>query len=348
MAQRVLVTGGTGLIGGEVILALARAGVRVTAVTRGGTQAIASQRLRDRLQKSQWFAPELLGQIEVLAGDTTLPGFGLTPPMEIPPDGIVHCAANTQFSDREEDDVWRTNVGGAEHLVAFARAHAPGARVVFVSTASVTTGPEGAVVNEDAAFQGYENAYTRSKRQAEAIVTASGLDTVILRPSIVLSRGIDDAAMARSILWAVPIMRELGEVPVNPDTHIDIVPVDYTAQCIADVALAPSVPHRLYHISAGRTSQSFRQLLDAVTAECPEFQGIAPVGRKPLSKRAMARLMRPLENYLPFMNADIRYGNDRLLGDFTGISMPALATSYVPSLVALISLADALTEMVRP
>lgn len=348
MTQRVLVTGGTGLIGGEVILALAKAGVRVTAVTRGASQAAASERLRSRLEKSHWFAPELLGQIEVLAGDTTLPGFGLTPPPAIPPDCIVHCAANTQFSDREEADVWRTNVGGAEHLIAFAREHAPKARVVFVSTASVVTGPEGAIVNEDAPFQGYENAYTRSKRRAEAIVSASGLDTVILRPAIVLSRGIDDAAMARSILWAVPIMRELGEVPVSPESHIDIVPVDYTAQCIADVAQAASLPHRIYHISAGTTSQSFKELLDAVAAECPEFQGIAPIGRKPVSKRAMARLMRPLENYLPFMNADIRYANDRLLGDFSGVGMPALATSYVPSLVALISLADALVEMVRP
>lgn len=348
MAQRVLVTGGTGLIGGEVILALARQGIEVDALVRGTTPAHAGQRLEQRLRKSHWFDPVLLSRIRVLPGDTTSPGFGIADGLIQPVDSIVHCAANTEFSDRQSEDVWRTNVSGAEMLVGFARAHAPSSRVIFVSTASVTTGPHGALVNEDAAFQGHENPYTLSKRAAEAVVRSSGLDTVILRPAIVLSRGIEDEALARSILWAVPIMREIGEVPVDPASHIDIVPVDYTAECIAAVVRSPSLKRRLYHISAGQTAESFREILAAIADECPEYRVISPIGTEHRARKGFGRLMRPLKNYLPFINADIRYANERLLEDFSGVGLPVLASSYVPTLVATISLAEALSEMFLP
>ena len=114
--------------------------------------------------------------------------------------------------------------------------------------ASVTTAPERTCIDEEAPYAGHANTYSRSKRRAEAIIRGSGLEIVIVRPSIVLSRGVRDRAMARSILWAVPIMGEVGEVPIDPDACVDLVPVDYVADAIAQLAVRPSLEHRLYHI----------------------------------------------------------------------------------------------------
>ena len=129
----------------------------------------------------------------------------------------------------------------------------------FVSTASVVTAPSGCIT-EEAPFAGHENPYTQSKREAEAIALASGLDIVIVRPSIVLSRGVDDRAMARSILWAMPIMIEVGEVPIDPHARVDLVPVDFVADAILHLAQKPQLAHRLYHVSAGSRSHSFTEI----------------------------------------------------------------------------------------
>jgi nucleoside-diphosphate-sugar epimerase len=230
-----------------------------------------------------------------------------------------------------------------------ARAHMRGARVVFVSTTSVATAPESACLSEDTPFAGYSNAYTRSKREAERIVREGDPDAIVVRPSIVLSRGVRDRVMARSILWAVPIMGELGDIPIDPDAHIDIVPVDFVASAIVDLALKPQLRHRVYHVSAGREAETFRGLREASIREHPKLDRIQLVGRHAIvSGRARERLLRPLTLYLPFINADVTYGNDRLLEELGSRAVPPRAASYVPALIGLISLREAFDEMYQP
>jgi nucleoside-diphosphate-sugar epimerase len=342
-----LVTGGTGLIGGEVILALARSGEAVRAVVRGESAAHARQRLIERLEKSDSYSPHLLPLIDAVAGDTAQPMFGLKEAVLTGVHRVVHAAANTQFSRRQDEQVWNTNVSGARHLVDVGRTLPRGSRILFISTASVTTAPERTCIDEEAPFAGHANTYSRSKRQAEAIVRNSGLDIVTVRPSIVLSRGVRDRAMARSILWAVPIMGEIGEVPVDPDACVDLVPVDYVADAIVRLAIRPTLEHRLYHVSAGRDARTFGELREAVIARHPELECIQPVGRsRCVSDRARARLLRPLNAYLPFINAGVRYANDRFVSE-SGAAAPS-ALTYVPELVGLITLREALDEMYQP
>ena len=344
-----LVTGGTGLIGGEVILALARNGEPVRALVRGTSAVHAQERLIERLEKSEGYCRNLLPLIDAVAGDTAQPMFGLPPAALTGVQRIVHGAANTQFSKGQDEQVWRTNVSGARNLVDVARGLPTQARILFISTASVTTAPERSCIDEGAPFAGHANTYSRSKRKAEAIVRNSGLEVVIVRPSIVLSRGVRDRAMARSILWAVPIMGELGEIPVDPDAYVDLVPVDYVADAVAQLAIRPSLHHRLYHVSAGRGARTFGELREAVIARHPELERIRPVGRgRCVSGRARARLLRPLDAYLPFINAGVRYSNDRLTAE-AGVSGTApSALSYVPDLVGLVTLREALDEMYQP
>jgi len=349
MTTRTLVTGGTGLIGGEVIVALAGEGRAVDALVRAGSDDEARQRLFDRLEKSPAWRPELAPLVEPVIGDTTRELFGAPAGRFADTRTIVHCAANTHFADREDEAVWTTNVTGAHTLVGVARAAARLARVVFVSTASVVTAPEGACLREDAPFAGYSNTYTRSKREAEAIVRRSGLDAVILRPSIVVSRGVRDRTMARSILWAVPIMGELGDVPIDPDTRIDIVPVDHVARAIVRLVAKPVLSHRTYHISAGEGAHRFTELCEHVIRGNPALHRIRPLGRHAkVSDRARARLLRPLGEYLPFINADVRYANERLVSEIGADGVAPSALAYLPELIGQISRREAIDEMQRP
>ena len=342
-----LVTGGTGLIGGEVILALARTGERIRAVVRADSSAQAHTRLVTRLQKSEAYSRHLLALIDAVDGDTTQPMFGLPEASLADVHRVIHAAANTQFSRRHDEQVWNTNVSGARNLVEIGRTLPRGSRILFISTASVTTAPERTCIDEEAPYAGHANTYSRSKRCAEAIIRDSGLEIVIVRPSIVLSRGVRDRAMARSILWAVPIMGEVGDVPIDPDACIDLVPADYVAHTIAQMAVRPSLEHRLYHVSAGRDACTFGELRDAVIARHPKLETIRPVGRgRKISDRARAHLMRPLDAYLPFINAGVQYANDRLVSE-AAVQAPG-ALTYLPDLVGLITMREALSEMYQP
>ena len=342
-----LVTGGTGLIGGEIILALARTGESVRAVVRASSAARAHERLVNRLQKSDAFSPHLLAVISAVTGDTTQPMFGLPDTALADVRRVIHAAADTQFSRRHGEQVWNTNVSGARHLVEIGRTLPRDSRILFISTASVTTAPERTCIDEEAPYAGHVNTYSRSKRCAEGMIRDSGLGIVIVRPSIVLSRGVRDRAMARSILWAVPIMGEVGEVPIDSDAFVDLVPVDYVADAIAQMAVRPSLEHCLYHVSAGRDACTFGELRDAVIARHPELETIRPVGRgRKISDRARAHLMRPLDAYLPFINAGVRYANDRLRSEAAAQAPSAL--TYVPGLVGLITMREALSEMYQP
>ncbi|MET0551741.1 MAG: SDR family oxidoreductase [Vicinamibacteria bacterium] len=340
-----LVTGGTGLIGGELLLALASSGQPVAALVRAATPDAARRRLFARLQKSAAWRPELAPSIQPVQGDTTREMFGLEAAQAGRITTVVHCAANTQFAKSEEAGVWDTNVGGARNLVGLAR-QVGGVRVVFVGTAAVVTAPAGACLDEDAPLAGHANAYTRSKREAEAIVRDGGAGALVLRPSIVLARGVHDRAMARSILWAVPIMGELGEVPVDPGAHVDLVPVDHVVRAIVRLLSKAALRHAVYHISAGAGAHTFARLWDAVARGNPWLPPIRPLGGKALP--AARPLLRPLASYLPFVNADVRYSNERLVREIGSDGEPAPALSYVPALVGLISRQEALEEMQRP
>lgn len=343
-----LVTGGTGLIGGEVILALARDGRRVRALVRADSAEHARHRLVLRLRKSAAFHPRCLDLVDAVPGDSTREDFGAGGGVAAGVRTIIHCAANTSFSETQCENIWATNVGGARHLMAVARRAAPQARVVFVSTASVVTAPEGACLSEDLAFAGHENAYTRSKREAERIAAASGLDVVIVRPSIVLSRGVDDREMARSILWALPIMNEIGDVPVDPHAFVDVVPVDFVAAAIVGLAAKPRLAHRRYHISAGRFAHTFGEMLQEVVNANPAYRRLRPIGAAAASVVRRRRMLRPVEAYLPFINASIRYASDRLEAELGSDGRPPASLAYVPELLSLISLGEAMTEMARP
>jgi nucleoside-diphosphate-sugar epimerase len=165
--MRILVTGGTGLLGGRLIPKLAGNGHQVFALTRS---ASSHAKLR------------ALGALPV---DANLESNVLLPLPAV--DAVVHAAALFRFSGPREP-FFRTNVDGTVKLLAAAE-KAGATTFVHISAAGVIMDDAGTPVraaDESApTFPDHFSAYLASKARAEAIVLAAnkpGFRALALRP----------------------------------------------------------------------------------------------------------------------------------------------------------------------
>ena len=348
MQKNVLLSGATGLIGGELMLILAGRGVCSTAVVRAGNSVEARARLLDRLQKSVLWKPEFVNMVSAEAGDIEAPNFGLSTAVVQAADVILHSAASTSF--KPDAGVYPINIKAAENFAGILRTLKPSQRGFFVGTAAVTTEPLG-VITEDMAFAGYANDYIRSKRDAETLLRATGAPFVSLRPGIVLSRGINDAKLARNMLWSIPVMAELGEVPLDPLARLDFAPVDFIASAFAEMLLKNDLAHDCYHVSTGDASMTFQALAEELVLTMPGIKKLVMRGRDfvPVPKFARQRWMfAALQPYLPFLTADAVFSNARLHAEIGTLADAPAPISYLGDLLGTFSLSDAVRQMYTP
>ena len=348
MQKRILLSGATGLIGGELMLILAAKGIHSTAVVRAADANKARARLLDRLQKSVLWKPEFAEFVSAEAGDIEAPDFGLKARVLQSADVILHSAASTSF--KPDAGVYPVNIKAATNFAGILKNLKPSQRGFFVGTAAVTMEPRG-VITEDMAFAGYANDYIRSKRDAETLLRASGAPFVSLRPGIVLSRGIDDAKLARNMLWAIPVMAELGDVPLEPTARLDLAPVDFIASAFAEMLLKNDFAYDCYHVSTGEASMTLRALADALTPSMPGIKKLGMRGRDYVPVPTFARqrwMFAALQPYLPFLTADAVFSNARLRGEIGTLAVAPTPISYLSDMLGTFSLSDAVKQMYTP
>ena len=348
MQKRILLSGATGLIGGELMLILAAKGIHSTAVVRASDTDKARARLLDRLQKSVLWKPEFAEFVSAVAGNIEAPDFGLNASVLQSADVILHSAANTSF--KPDADVHTVNIKAATNFAGILKNLKPSQRGFFVGTAAVTMEPRG-VITEDMPFAGYANDYIRSKRDAETLLRASGTPFISLRPGIVLARGIDDAKLARNMLWAIPVMAELGDVPLDPTARLDFAPVDFVARAFAEMLLKNDFVHDCYHVSTGEASMTFQALADELILTMPGIKKLGMRGRDyvPVPNFARQRWMfAALQPYLPFLTADAVFSNARLRGEIGTLAIAPAPISYLGDMLGTFSLSDAVKQMYTP
>jgi nucleoside-diphosphate-sugar epimerase len=165
--MKILVTGGTGLLGGRLIPKLVENGDQVFALARSASS-------HAKLRALGAFPVE--GDLESEA------------PLSLPSvDAVVHAAALFRFSGPREP-FFKTNVEGAAKLLASAE-KAGATTFVHISAAGIVMDDPGAPVrNADErapTFPNHFSAYLASKARAEPIVLAAnkpGFRTLALRP----------------------------------------------------------------------------------------------------------------------------------------------------------------------
>jgi uncharacterized protein YbjT (DUF2867 family) len=224
--MNVLVIGATGLIGGAVAARLAADGHVVNGVAR---DVVAARRRRPDMQ---WFRVDLA---EARADDWGPALFGV--------EVVVNCAGTLQ--DGPADSTKGVHADGVAALIEACRI-ASVRRFVHFSAIGVdreTPSP-----------------FSQTKRRGEEAVMASGLEWVILRPSVVVGRAAYGGSALFRGLAALPIL------PVMSNTGpIQVVQRDEVVETVARL-VQPGAPAGLALDLAGPERLSFTDIVRAYRA----------------------------------------------------------------------------------
>ncbi len=351
----VLITGVTGLIGGELVRRLLGRGIgKVFCLVRPNLTGDVRSRLMERMRFGEDSPPDGWTQhLKAMAGDVVAPGFGLSDDesdeVAASADVIIHCASEVSFI--RDARCTETNVAGMHNLIALSRRCHRKPLIVHLSTAAscgVVSNRCLSEVDGSDPDNGHHNEYTRSKAVAERVLRESGERCLILRPSITLSAGIAARKFARAIAWFVPLLQEFEALPIDPASRVDIVPVSFVADSIIRLLQKPQLQHDCYNISAGSGAATVCgpacAFLDRFYKRAKPLQLIPPSGwtrekhRQYLGAARQRKLFSTFRYYLPFLNMDVVYDNARLRAEL-GDQMPDITpfTEYASGLLDLIA-----------
>lgn len=362
--SNVIISGVSGLLGGEILREICRLDVnQITALVRSNSEQTSLERFYQRMERSGKTKESFGTNLTVADCDITRPFWDLSPAHQRNAiesvDTIIHCAADTSFI--RERNVIDTNIAGTKNLIELARACKRRPRIVFVSTATNVGRVQNCNILEDQGCQpgnDHHNAYTASKAVAETMLRESGLDVLVIRPTIVLSAGIKDRIFARNILWFAPLVFEFEALPLICDSKVDIISCDYQSKGVVELLRHPGLAHDCYHISAGeRNAITVAESLTCLRRNYvgkdlqmihPDHWGIKEQ-RRYVRSPLQRKIFHGLKYYLPFLNMNVTYDNDRFyqaLGPRSPEFVPF--DSYVDDLLAQINLEDAICKSAIP
>ncbi|MXV49424.1 NAD-dependent epimerase/dehydratase family protein [Pedobacter sp. HMF7647] len=170
----VLVTGGTGFLGSELISQLLKKGYPIRAIKRNTSQIPASLSEKN----IEWLDADIL-DYDSLA--LALDGI----------DKIYHCAAFISFDPSDKKKLVKINATGTANIVNACLEHGQVKLVHVSSIAAISDGKPGQLITENDywEFNNSQNAYAISKYEAEMEVwrgIAEGLNAVIVNPSLII------------------------------------------------------------------------------------------------------------------------------------------------------------------
>ena len=254
MAHTVVITGASGMLGRELLPRLCAAPQveRVFVLVRSGLPEFTHKK------------------IEVLAGDVTLAGCGLSLScrsiIHAETTIFIHGAALTSFSSPLEA-LRQVNVIGTENLLAVVKHCRTLRSLCHLSTVYVAGRRTGAIREDEFAHAcGFVNAYEQSKYEAEELLQAQAhrLPISVIRLSTILGDSRDGAVgKLGAIHHALRLFfHSLAPfVPGTPQSLVDLMPVDYAAQCVAALALE-SFPDGTWHVCGGSESLELEEMLE--------------------------------------------------------------------------------------
>jgi long-chain acyl-CoA synthetase len=279
MSGAVLLTGATGFVGMELLSRyLERGDQHVYALIRAGDPAEATERLNGVIENVSGDTDAHRDRWTAIAGDICRPGLGLgrgaRRRLTERVDAVVHGAATVSFSlplpqSRE------VNVEGTRRLLEFAQeCRAQGGLRSFshISTAYVAGDHPGSFTEEQLNVgQGFRNAYERSKFEAERLVsgTSTRLPVQIFRPSIIVGERESGWTASFNVLYPPLKAFQAGAYPFLPargSTPVDVVPVDFVADAVFELAGEPAESGEVYHLVAGERATTVGRLAELAAA----------------------------------------------------------------------------------
>ena len=313
-----LVTGGTGTLGRELVARLAR-DRRATVVVLTRHPAAA--------------AAVLPPDVRTLAGDICVGGgLGLSPSarddLASRVTDILHCAAETTFN-RPLAEARAANVDGTRAVLDFARDCAHLERLACFSTVYVAGRTTGCFTEEDiGGTDGFVNSYEQSKAEMETVVrdAMSALPIALYRLSTIIGQSSTGTVTGFNAVHHALRLLYQGLAPMVPGREaalVDLIPVDFAADAADHLFEHDFTPGGTFHLCSGRTSSApLGALLDATMAA---FERHRPAWRK----RTIARpALVELETYELFVRSVEEAGNEVLLQATRAVQAFAYQLAY--------------------
>jgi nucleoside-diphosphate-sugar epimerase len=304
-----LLLGSTGLLGSALVETLGPANVIAVTHRRKGVAGV-----------------------ETWRGDVTEPylGLGARRARELAArvDTVVNCAAKTGFATSSEQ-IWATNVGGAERVLDFAAT--ADARLFHLSTAFVEADLSSLSGAGVSAVD--PTAYVESKRASEALVAASGLEYHVVRPSVITGdslTGIAASVQGFHFVLKSVLRNQVPLVPFDPDSRLDFLPCDFVAEVIARMLESPPGGHETW-ITGGEQAWTITEFFEAGAAVRRTWGDHTAVPRL-VAPDAVERLIRPV--FLPELPVKVQRRFEALLSLAPLVIVPRPLASSLPALRA--------------
>jgi nucleoside-diphosphate-sugar epimerase len=329
MNNLILITGATGFLGGATAVEALKRGLgdRLLFLSRADTAEAALLRVAAnlkilgatdaeicRIAVDQIICADLSG-LDLVAHDARLDRVST----------VIHSAALATFSNHPSLE--KINVDGTVALAKLLYKRPSLARFIYIGTAMACgehAGDAGSIPERlDLPLDAQQHLvpYTRSKALAEAMLRSEfpDLPLVMARPSIIVGHTRLGCAPSQSIFWVFMVAQMLGAFTIALDQKIDVIPVDWCAGAIVDLALRDKLSSRVYHLSAGdRSSVSFREVDIALAAD----RGVSPVGAayEQVAIGSLGKLLPQMRECIPGCNDRLLLRALKLYGGFAGLS----------------------------
>jgi long-chain acyl-CoA synthetase len=325
-------TGGTGFLGMELISRMLDAGdgPDIYLAVRARDRGEAEERVAETIGRLYETPPESIGRLRAVRADLTAPELGMSDDdrrtVAADVERVIHCAASISFT-LPLDEAREINVVGTRRVLELASMLPRLERLVHVSTAYVS-GRTPQVFDETQLHgSGFRNTYEQTKAEAEAVLVATDLPSVVVRPSIVVGESDSGWTSAFNVLyWPLQAFARglLPVVPADPDGIVDMVPVDYVAEIIERAAYDPTASGR-YHAVAADRAVTVRALVDEVCHDLDrEPPQLTPADSLPDDH--------PANVFEPYFDIGTRFDNRRARELADGAEAPHPFT-YLPRLL---------------
>jgi thioester reductase-like protein len=350
--KHILLTGATGLIGGELLRRLAQLGAagpqRVYCLVRTSADHNQNALLRRLGIAHAWDAlVPIFGELRDEAMGVSTSDAQRLKKVDL----VIHCAAVTSFKQTRLCE--EVNVGGLAKLLTMMSHFDRPPRFMYVSSAAAC-GVRSEQCVEEANYPRVSDQhwvhYTKTKAIAEEMVRAQRVssDWLIVRPSIVLPDSAPDQRLVRGLIWSLVLMRDIPCLPIFAGARIDAVPLSFVGDCMIRLIALDRHKYDCYHISSGpQQAAVWRDVLSLLRGVYARALDCCDPSEWPTRKKALTPQERRLAGivacYLPFINQDLVFANARL-SESLGTNFPSMPhyASYLPQLLTQISFQDAL------
>lgn len=284
--MNILLTGATGLVGGELLVTLSqRTEVnKIYCLLRSASEEAAMERLKKvfDLHDDEFDETKVIPVLGNLFDDNLTESLKSKADLN-DIDVVIHSAANTSFSRFNDDLVEKANIGGLTKILLWAKSLPHLKTFLYIGTATICgKDVKDRIIHEDESPNldaTHLVKYTYTKMKGELLIREHLPEEKILiaRPSIIMGDSRPIIPRSPVILWAMATINHLRLIPVNEHAQLDIIPVDYAARAIVKLLFSKRKYH-VYHISAGEegatTALKLSETLSAYFDEMPPFNFI--------------------------------------------------------------------------